>query len=192
MSDDTPATFFACAPLVLVVMGVSGVGKTTIAKGLADELGWAFEEGDLLHPKANVDKMAAGHPLTDEDRAPWLARIAEWVDTRIAAGESGIITCSALKRRYRDTIAHGGRSALFVFLDGPHDTVGERLASRQGHFMPPSLLDSQFEALEPPGPDEPALRFDVGPPPQEIVATILRKLVDTRRIAGSRSPCNPP
>jgi carbohydrate kinase (thermoresistant glucokinase family) len=194
MSEDRSVTTPACAPLVLVVMGVSGVGKTTIAALLAQRLGWSFEEGDALHPQANVEKMAAGHPLTDADRAPWLARIAAWVDEKLAAAESGVITCSALKRRYRETIAHGRHDVIFVFLDGPHDIVGERLAARRGHFMPPSLLDSQFDALEPPGAGEPALTVDVDAPPADIVATLLRRLADAHRIAspGSRPPCNPP
>jgi gluconokinase len=124
------------ASVVLVVMGVSGSGKTTVAAILAARLGWAFEEGDALHPQANIDKMSAGQPLTDEDRWPWLESIAHWVDERLDAGENGIITCSALKRAYRDAISRRGRGVVFVFLRGSKETIAARMAARQGHFMP--------------------------------------------------------
>jgi gluconokinase len=137
---------------VLVVMGVSGVGKTTLATLVAQRLGWPFEEGDALHPEANVAKMAAGHPLTDADRRPWLERVAGWIDERLAAGEAGVITCSALKRSYRDILRRPG--VVFVHITGPKQVTAERLAARQGHFMPPTLLDSQLATLEPLGPDE--------------------------------------
>jgi gluconokinase len=163
-------------PVVLVLMGVSGSGKTTVAALLAGRLGWKFEEGDALHPAANVEKMHAGHPLTDEDRAPWLARIADWVDARLDSGENGLITCSALKHTYRDLIDRRGHGVVFVFLTGSRDTIAGRLVARQGHFMPPSLLQSQFETLEPPGPDEPVLRIEVGPPPDAIADTIVETL----------------
>ena len=163
-------------PVVLVLMGVSGSGKTTVAEVLASRLGWKFEEGDALHPQANVDKMHAGHPLTDEDRAPWLARIADWVDTRLDAGENGIVTCSALKRAYRAVIDRRGHGVVFVYLEGAHDTIAARLAGRQGHFMPPSLLDSQFETLEAPSPDEPEIRVEIGPAPGAIADTIIDQL----------------
>ncbi len=157
-------------------MGVSGSGKTTVAALLAGRLGWKFEEGDALHPQANVDKMHAGHPLDDADRAPWLAKIADWVDARLDAGENGIITCSALKHAYRDLIDRRGQGVVFVFLAGTRDTIASRLAVRQGHFMPASLLQSQFETLEPPGPDEPGIQVEVGPPPQAIADTIVTTL----------------
>jgi gluconokinase len=163
-------------PVVLVVMGVSGSGKSTVAALLAGRLGWPFEEGDALHPPANVAKMHAGHPLTDEDRAPWLAKIADWVDARLDAGESGIITCSALKRAYRALIARRGSGVVFVFLNGSRETIAARLAARQGHFMPAGLLDSQIATLEPPGPGEPEIQVDVGPPPEAIAETILAAL----------------
>jgi carbohydrate kinase (thermoresistant glucokinase family) len=163
-------------PVVLVMMGVSGSGKTTVAALLAGRLGWAFEEGDALHPPANVEKMHAGHPLDDADRAPWLARIADWVDARLDAGQCGIITCSALKRRYRALIDRRGHGVLFVFLTGPRETIATRLAARQGHFMPPSLLASQFETLEEPGADEPALRLEVGPPPDVLAQSVVDAL----------------
>jgi gluconokinase len=190
MSDPPPSPAFA--PLVLVMMGVSGSGKTTVAALVAGRLGWAFDEGDSLHPQANVEKMAAGHPLDDADRAPWLARIAAWIAERLDAGECGVITCSALKRRYRELIGHRGQGVLFVFLDGTHDLIAQRLGARLGHFMPASLLDSQLETLEPPGPDEPAIRLDVGPPPPVIANTLIEVLVRMHRIAPALAGGPPP
>ena len=163
-------------PVVLVLMGVSGSGKTTVAALLAGRLGWQFEEGDALHPPANVEKMHAGHPLTDADRAPWLAKIADWVDARLDAGENGLITCSALKHAYRDLIDRRGHGVVFVFLTGSRETIAGRLAARQGHFMPAALLQSQFETLEPPAADEPVLRIEVGPPAEAIADTIVEAL----------------
>jgi gluconokinase len=149
------------APPVLVVMGVSGSGKTTVAKPLAEALGWAFEEGDDLHPAANVAKMRAGHPLDDEDRKPWLEAIGRWIDGQAARGEPGVITCSALKRAYRDQIRRGRPQVRLVFLEGSKALISERLSHRHGHFMPAALLDSQFEALEAPGPDEPVITVEI-------------------------------
>jgi gluconokinase len=163
-------------PVVLVLMGVSGCGKTSVAAILSGRLGWAFEEGDSLHPPANVEKMKSGHPLTDADRAPWLARVADWVDERLDAGENGIVTCSALKRSYRSLIARRGRGVLFVYLAGSRETIAARLASRMGHYMPASLLASQFADLEEPTADEPAIRVDIGPPPADIAQTIVDRL----------------
>jgi len=163
-------------PLVLVVMGVSGSGKTTVAEILAGRLGWPFQEGDELHPKANIDKMKAGLPLTDEDRRLWLIAVADWVDRQLDAFECGVITCSALKRSYRDLINRRGSGVEFVFLAGSKATIAARLAARQSHFMPPSLLDSQLADLEEPAPDEPHIRVDVGPPPAAIADAIVREL----------------
>jgi len=164
-------------PVVLVLMGVSGCGKTSVAAILSGRLGWPFEEGDALHPPANVAKMKAGHPLDDEDRAPWLERVADWVEERLAAGEDGLITCSSLKHAYRRTIRRGRDSGVeFVYLAGSRETIAARLASRMGHFMPPSLLDSQFADLEEPTPDEPAIRVDIGPAPSVIAQTIIDTL----------------
>jgi gluconokinase len=160
-------------PIVLVVMGVSGCGKSTVAALLAGHLGWPLEEGDDLHPRANVEKMAAGTPLTDEDRWPWLEKIAEWVEERLDAGENGIITCSALKRSYRDVINRRGHGVRFIYLAGSLELISERLGVRQGHFMPASLLHSQFADLEEPGPDEPGLRVDIGPPATVLASQIL-------------------
>jgi gluconokinase len=137
---------------VLVLMGVSGCGKSTVAALLSGRLGWDFEEGDDLHPAANVDKMAAGHPLDDEDRWPWLAKVAGWIGSHTDAGQPGIITCSALKKSYRDVLR--GEHVVFVYLSGTREQIARRLASRHGHFMPETLLDSQFAALEPPTAEE--------------------------------------
>ncbi|WP_427015871.1 gluconokinase [Pseudarthrobacter sp. P1] len=163
-------------PVVLVVMGVSGSGKSTVAALLAGRLGWAFEEGDALHPQSNIDKMAAGHPLTDEDRHPWLEKVADWVDRRLDHGENGIITCSALKRSYRNIINRRGSGVAFVFLSGSSETISARLTERHGHFMPTSLLESQFAALEEPSQGEPGIRIDVGPAPGVIAQRIMDEL----------------
>ena len=163
-------------PVVLVLMGVSGCGKTTVAEIIAQRLRWPFEEGDALHPPENVAKMHAGHPLDDADRAPWLARVADWVDARLDAGESGVITCSALKRQYRELIDRRGRDIEFVYLHGSRELIASRLAGRQGHFMPSSLLDTQFATLEEPGPDEPAIRVEIGAAPEVIAAEIIDAL----------------
>ena len=163
-------------PVVLVLMGVSGCGKTTVAQVLAARLHWAFEEGDALHPQANVDKMAAGHPLDDADRAPWLAKVADWVDARLDAGQSGVITCSALKHAYRDLIDRRGKGVEFVYLHGSRELIASRLATRHGHFMPTSLLDSQFATLEEPAADEPVLRVEIGASPEIIAASVIDAL----------------
>ena len=179
MTYPTPLQLPLARPVVLVLMGVSGCGKTTVAELLAQRLHWAFEEGDALHPRANVDKMAAGHALTDADRAPWLAKVADWVDARLDAGESGLITCSALKRSYRALIARRGSGVVFVYLAGSRATIATRLAARHGHIMPASLLDSQFATLEEPAADEPAIRVEVGPP----AATVAERIVSALALA---------
>jgi carbohydrate kinase (thermoresistant glucokinase family) len=163
-------------PVVLVFMGVSGCGKTTVARIVAGRLGWAFEEGDVLHPPSNIDKMKAGHPLTDDDRRPWLEKVAAWVEERLDAGENGIITCSALKRSYRALINRRGSGVVFVYLAGSKETIAARLAARTGHFMPPGLLDSQFAALEEPNADEPEFSVDVGPAPGAIAQRVVERL----------------
>jgi gluconokinase len=161
---------------VLVLMGVSGCGKSTVAGVLAGRLGWDFGEGDDLHPPANIDKMAAGHPLTDADRRPWLARVAAWIHEHTDAGRSGLITCSALKRAYRDVLR--GDDVVFVYLHGTKDQIAARLAARHGHYMPAALLDSQFADLEPPGADENAIRIDITAP-ADVQA---QQIVDTLRL----------
>lgn len=169
-------------PQVLVVMGVSGSGKTTIAVPLAERLGWVFMEGDDLHPPANVAKMHSGRPLDDDDRRPWLDAVAGWIDARLAAHEPGIITCSALKRSYRDRIIGARQGVRLIFLHADRALLAERLAHRTGHFMPPSLLDSQIATLQPPTEDEHAISVDLGPPPEVIVEEIIEAL---RRAAPS-------
>lgn len=168
--------FLHTSPTVLVLMGVAGSGKTTVADILVSRLGWRFEEGDTLHPRSNIEKMRAGNPLTDSDRADWLKRVADWVDKRMEKGQNGVITCSALKRSYRDMINRRGSGVVFVFLSGPKATIAQRLASRQGHFLPPSLLDSQFDDLEEPGPDEPAIRVEITGSPEAIAQRIVAEL----------------
>jgi gluconokinase len=160
-------------PAVLVVIGVSGVGKTTLAKALAERLGWDFKEGDDLHSAANIAKMEAGVPLTDADRGPWLDAIGGWIDDQLRAGRSGVITCSALKRAYRDRLTAGRPRLRFVFIQLSEPQVAERIARRKGHFMPPSLLASQFAALEPPGPDEPVIAVDGAQPIPTQVETVV-------------------
>jgi len=163
-------------PPILVIMGVSGAGKSTIARELAARLGWAFEEGDALHPEANVAKMHAGIPLTDADRQPWLERVAAWIDDQRARKQPGIITCSALKRSYRRIVIGGRPEVRLVYLRGGRDLIAEHLAGREGHFMPPSLLQSQIDTLEEPSPDEDPLTVDVGPPAAQVAVEIIRLL----------------
>lgn len=162
---------------ILVVMGVSGSGKSTVAALLAKRLAWDYLEGDDLHPAANVAKMSAGIPLVDEDRWPWLDDIAAWIRRHDEAGQPAVLTCSALKRAYRDRLAAGGpKSVVFVYLYGSKAEIKERLAARNGHFMPTALLDSQFAALEPPGPQEQAITVDIGDAPADEVEEIIRRL----------------
>ena len=156
---------------VLVIMGVSGGGKSTVAGLLAGRLGWDFAEGDDMHPAANIAKMAAGQPLTDDDRWPWLARVADWIREHTAAHRPGVVTCSALKRTYRDVLR--GDAVVFVYLAGSRELIARRLATRHEHFMPSTLLDSQFGALEPPGPDEHAITVDISGSPGHTVSLIM-------------------
>ncbi len=161
---------------IIVVMGVSGSGKTTVAVLLAGQLNVQFLEGDDLHPPANVAKMRSGTPLTDEDRWPWLGAIARRIDEWRAAGEGGVITCSALKRAYRAILIGDRPEGTLVYLKGSPKLIHQRMARRHKHFMPVALLDSQFKTLEEPGPDERPIVVDVAPTPAEIVATIVREL----------------
>lgn len=154
----------------IVVMGVSGSGKTTVAEGVALELGFAFAEADEYHPEANVAKMAAGHPLTDDDRWPWLDALAEWIREREAAGESTVMACSALRRVYRDVLRRGGENVEFVHVDGPAQVIRDRMNHRAGHFMPASLLDSQIATLEPLQPDEAGVVLDVAKTKDELIS----------------------
>jgi len=177
-SDDKlhPLTVPGPKPVVLVLMGVSGSGKTTVGAILASRLGWPFEDGDALQPPSNVEKMRAGHPLTDVDRWPWLEMVAKWIEKRLDRGENGLIACSALKRSYRDILNRRGSGVVFVFLAGSKKMIASRLVARHGHFMPPSMLDSQFADLEEPASDEPAIRVDVGPTPDVIAQGIMQEL----------------
>ena len=163
-------------PPVLVIMGVSGSGKTTVGQALAARLRWPFEDGDALHPASNIAKMKRGEPLDDNDRAPYLTNVAAWIDRRAAAGEPGVVTCSALKRAYRDVLTHGRPFVRIVYLDGSQSLIGERIAHRTGHFMPASLLASQFDALETPTADEHAIVVPVDQPVAAQVGEIIAAL----------------
>lgn len=159
---------------VLVIMGVSGSGKSTVAGVVAGRLGWDLAEGDDLHSAANVAKMQSGKPLTDDDRWPWLETIADWIRQHTESGTPGVITCSALKKRYRDILR--GDNVVFVFLQGSKDNISGRLASRHGHYMPPALLESQFEALEEPTEDENYISLCVSATPAEEAQEIIERL----------------
>ena len=159
-----------------VVMGVAGSGKTLLGSALARELGLEFVDGDDFHPPENLRRMAAGIPLTDADRAGWLRAIADWLRVKKHAGGGGVAACSALKRSYRDVLRAAAPDVQFIFLRGSRTLIGERLANRRDHFMPASLLDSQFAALEEPAPDEHAWVCDVTAAPAEIVAALLQRV----------------
>lgn len=165
-------------PPILVLIGVAGSGKSTIAAALAAQLGWDVGEGDDLHPPENIAKMAAGKPLTDADRVPWLRRVRAWIEERIAAGRPAIITCSALKRAYRDVLRDP--HVVFVHLAASHDVLAARLAARHGHFMPAALLDSQLAVLEPPDADEQVITIDVATSPADQVGRIVAELAAGR------------
>jgi carbohydrate kinase (thermoresistant glucokinase family) len=160
----------------IIVMGVSGSGKTTVAALLAGRLQWEFEDADWLHPEANVEKMHRGTPLTDEDRWPWLRAIAAWIDEKRHEGRHGVVACSALKRRYRDVLIGERRDVRLVYLKGDEPLIARRLAARHGHFMPAALLRSQFEALEEPGPDENPITVSIVAKPAQIVSRIVAAL----------------
>ena len=166
----------AAVPTAIVVMGVSGSGKTTVAALLAGRLGWTFADADDFHPPANVEKMHAGTPLTDEDRWPWLRAIRAFIDERRAEGGRAVVGCSALKRVYRDILVGDAADVRLVYLKGEHDLIARRQAARHGHFMPASLMASQFATLEEPGPDERPVTVSVAHPPPEIVDAIVREL----------------
>ncbi len=173
-------------PVIAVVMGVSGSGKTTVSALLSAALGCQFQEGDDLHPAENVEKMHGGTPLTDADRMPWLHKIAEEIDGWRARGESGVLTCSALKRSYRDIIIGGRLDVTLVYLKGSYDLIRRRMAARHEHFMPVALLDSQFATLQEPTPDEHPIIVDVGARPAEIAAEIVHQL-EERQGNGQRN-----
>lgn len=161
------------APVHVVVMGVSGCGKSTVGASAAAALGWSFAEGDDAHPPANVAAMRAGRALTDDDRRPWLHELAGWIAVHDVAGRSSVLACSALRRSYRDVLRSGAGRVLFVHLDGPPGVIRLRLAERTGHFMPASLLASQLATLEPLAPDEHGLVLDVRNPPGELAERVV-------------------
>jgi ribose 5-phosphate isomerase A len=171
------------SPPILVIMGVSGSGKSTIAEELSARLGWPFEEGDSLHPEANIAKMHAGIPLTDADRLPWLERVAGWIDAQRSGKRPGIITCSALKRTYRQIVIGDRPEVRLVYLRGGRDLIAEHLAGRHGHFMPPALLRSQIDTLEEPDPSEDPLTVDVGASAAQIADEIIRLLGSSATIS---------
>jgi gluconokinase len=156
-------------------MGVAGTGKTTIGSLLAARLGWTYAEADDFHPPGNVAKMTAGEPLTDADRRPWLAAIGRWIDERAVAGTPGVVSCSGLRRGYRDQLRDGRPQVRLVFLEGSRELIASRLAARHGHFMRAEMLDSQFDALEPPQPDEHVIRVSIDATPEQIVEEIVRR-----------------
>ena len=163
-------------PTALIFMGVSGSGKSTIAAGVAEKLGRQMLEGDDLHPAANIAKMSAGTPLTDEDRWPWLRIIAGKIAAWRQNGMEGIVTCSSLRRSYRDVLRAGHDDVLFVYLKGSRALLLDRMQHRTRHFMPASLLDTQLATLEEPGADEAAVTIEMGPPPDEVVTNVLKAL----------------
>jgi gluconokinase len=171
VDDDTGKT-----PCALVVMGVSGSGKTTVADKLSERVGWDFEDGDIFHPASNVAKMSAGQPLTDEDRWPWLQAIADEIDRVCEAGQQVVIACSALKRVYRDILVHGRSDVRIVYLKGTQELIAGRLVARKGHFMPPGLLESQFKTLEPPERNENPVTVSIDASVDAIVDDIIRQL----------------
>ena len=161
--------------MIVIIFGVSGAGKTTVGKLLARELGWRFIEADDFHPAANIEKMRSGHPLTDEDRWPWLDCLRKQIERSLSAGENAVLACSALKRAYRDRLRVSDE-VKFVFLRGDYALVEKQLRSRHGHFMDANLLQSQFDDLEEPQPDENVLTIELGRTPEEIVEEIKTKL----------------
>jgi gluconokinase len=161
---------------VIVLMGVSGCGKSTTGVRLATALGWPFRDADSFHPPGNIEKMRRGVALQDEDRWPWLAAIAQWIDERCAAGEAAVVSCSALKRDYRRRIIGERECVRLVYLQGSRELIAERISGRTGHFMPSSLLQSQFAALQEPGPDERPIVVPVTFSPKRVVAVIIAEL----------------
>ena len=161
--------------MIVIIFGVSGAGKTTVGELLARELGWHFLEADDFHPEVNIEKMRSGHPLTDEDRAPWLERLRDQIKRSLTAGECTVLACSALKRKYRQRLRVDDEVKL-VFLRGSYALISEQLSHRRGHFFDPALLQSQFDDLEEPKPDESALTIELGRTPHELVKEIKEEL----------------
>jgi gluconokinase len=182
-SSATPTT-------TIVVMGVSGSGKSTVAAGLVDRLGWEFAEGDDFHPAENVAKMRAGTPLDDDDRWPWLRTLAGWIGEHEEAGQSVVVTCSALKRSYRDVLRDGHPSVWFAHVTADADLLRDRLTNRAGHYMPPSLLDSQLAILQPLADDEPGAEVSGSGSPDAVVDELLTALRSERSVAVERHPAS--
>jgi gluconokinase len=184
MAADITATASkpAISTAVLIVMGVSGSGKSTVGGLLASRLHWEFEDADWFHPASNVEKMHKGVPLTDDDRFPWLNAVAAWIDATRQSGGHGVIACSALKRRYRDILIGDRSDVRLVYLQGDEGLIARRIATRHEHFMPSSLLHSQFEALEEPGPDESPVVVSIEPTPREIVSNVMAVLVGEKAV----------
>ncbi len=176
MAAEETAAAAAVSPTVLVLMGVSGSGKSTVAQELQRRLGWIFQEGDDLHPPANVAKMRSGQPLNDADRLPWLQAIARWIDRQLAAHEPGIITCSNLKRAYRRITIGSRHGVTLVYLKGDEPVIQQRILNRVHRYMPPSLLGSQFETLEEPGDDEHPVTVIVHGSIADTILDLLRQL----------------
>ena len=161
----------------VVVMGVSGAGKSTVGKIVAAKLNCPFRDADSFHPQANIEKMSRGEPLTDDDRWPWLAAIAAWIAEHRAAGTTCVVTCSALKRVYRDIVTDKQSADVrLIYLKGDFDLIAARLGARKGHFMPPGLLASQFAALQEPTADEHAITVSIDATPEEIAEEVLKRL----------------
>lgn len=177
--------------MIVVVMGVSGCGKTTVSALLAAKFGWRYREGDDLHPPENVEKMRGGTPLTDADRLPWLHKIAAEIDGWRTRGEQGVLTCSALKRSYRDIIIGDRPEVALVYLRGSHELIARRMAARHEHFMPAALLASQFATLQEPTSDERPIVIDVEGPPGEIADRIARQLRFRSRDGDTASRLRP-
>ena len=174
-------------PCALIVMGVAGSGKSTIAESLAGRLGWIYQDGDTFHPASNVAKMSAGHPLTDEDRWPWLQAIANEIDRACGDGKHVVIACSALKRSYRGVLVHERNDVRIIYLGGTQELIAYRLTQRKGHFMPPGLLASQFKTLEPPGSDENPVIVSIDASVEQIVDDIVSQLGLSPPDAGTAS-----
>ncbi len=175
-------------PTHLVVMGVAGSGKSTLAAALSKQLGWACAEADEFHPQANIAKMSQGIPLQDEDRWPWLRQIRDWMSRQAQAGCSTVLTCSALKKSYRQLLAEAEGRVLFLHLDGGADLISQRMQGREGHFMPPTLLPSQIatlEALSQEELDAGSLRLDISRSPEELVAAVVQAL----KLPSGQAPC---
>jgi gluconokinase len=178
--------------MILIVAGVSGSGKTTVGAMLAGRLGWRFADADEFHPAASIEKMRAGVPLTDDDRWPWLQAIGAWMDERVARGESAVVTCSALKRPYRDLLLGGRPQAQIVFLTPDRQVLARRLAARHGHFFPQQLLGTQFADLEPPGPGEHVITIVPAEDPADTVTAIIAVLFGEEQGPASAGPATSP